>query len=89
VVWLLTSGAAVALVSATLPQVVASPLLAAGAAGLLSQMAALATFVTPPLWLPMLARGEAGAFVMIVAAAWVAALLLLPRTKVAAPSTPA
>jgi hypothetical protein len=42
-------------------------------------MAALATFVTPPLWLPMLARGQAGAFVLIVAAAWIAALLLLPR----------
>jgi predicted MFS family arabinose efflux permease len=89
VAWLLTSGAAVALVSATLPQVVASPLQAAGAAGLLSQMAALATFVTPPLWLPMLARGEAGAFVLIIAAAWALALALLPRVRSAGASATA
>jgi predicted MFS family arabinose efflux permease len=78
--WLVTSGAATAVVTASLPRVVASPLQAAGAAGLLSQMAALATFVTPPLWLPMLARGQSGAFVLIVATAWIAALALLPRT---------
>lgn len=77
--WLVTSGAATAVVTASLPRVVASPLQAAGAAGLLSQMAALATFVTPPLWLPMLARGESAAFVLIVAGAWLAALALLPR----------
>jgi predicted MFS family arabinose efflux permease len=80
VAWLVTSGAATAVVTASLPRVVANPMQAAGAAGLLSQMAALATFVTPPLWLPMLARGQSGAFVVIVGAAWIAALLLLPRS---------
>ncbi len=85
VVWLVTSGAATAVVVAALPRVVASPAQAAGAAGLLSQMAALATFVTPPLWLPMLARGQTGGFVVIVASCWVLALCLLPRG--ARPST--
>jgi hypothetical protein len=84
--WLVTSGAATAVVTASLPRVVASPLQAAGAAGLLSQMAALATFVTPPLWLPMLARGQSAAFVVIVAAAWIAALALLPRGARIAPA---
>ena len=78
-VWLVASGAATAVVAATLPRVVASPAQAAGAAGLLSQMAALATFITPPLWLPMLARGQTGGFVLIIASCWVLALLLLPR----------
>lgn len=82
--WLVASGAGTAIVTATLPRVVASPMQAAAAAGLLSQMSALAAFITPPLWLPMLARGRSGAFVIIVAAAWVAALLLLPRGRVAA-----
>ncbi|MET0293307.1 MAG: MFS transporter [Steroidobacteraceae bacterium] len=77
--WLLTSGAATAVVAAALPRVVASPAQAAGAAGLLSQMAALATFITPPLWLPMLARGQVRGFVVIVIVAWVLALLLLPK----------
>jgi len=85
--WLVTSGAATAIVTATLPRVVASPMQAAAATGLLSQMAALATFVTPPLWLPLLARGQSGAFVVIVAAAWLAALLLLPPARPALPST--
>lgn len=85
--WLVTSGAATAIVTATLPRVVASPMQAAAAAGLLSQMAALATFVTPPLWLPLLARGQSGAFVVIVSGAWLAALLLLPRGRPAPPST--
>jgi len=88
--WLVLSGASMAVVTAALPRVVASPMQAAGAAGLLSQMAALATFVTPPLWLPMLARGQSGAFVVIVALAWLAALLLLPRggAPLARPATP-
>lgn len=78
VLWLVTSGAATAIVAAALPHVVASPSQAAGAAGLLSQMAAVATFVTPPLWLAMLADGHTTGFVVVIAAAWLAALLLLP-----------
>jgi MFS family permease len=77
--WLVTSGAATAVVTASLPRVLAHPGQGAAAAGLLSQMAALATFVTPPLWLPMLERGGSAGFVVIVAVAWVVALLLLPR----------
>jgi MFS family permease len=86
--WLVLSGAALAVVTAALPRVVTSPLQAAAAAGLQSQMAALATFITPPLWLPMLARGQSGAFVLIVAMAWVAALLLLPRGRSAPAAAP-
>lgn len=79
--WLVCSGVSIAVVTAALPRVVASPTQGAAAAGLLSQMAALTTFVTPLLWLPMLERGQAGGFVVIIAAAWVAALLLLPPAK--------
>lgn len=82
VAWLVTSGAATAVVTAALPQVVANPAQGAAAAGLLSQMAALATFITPPLWLRALETGRASAFMAIVCVAWVAAFLLLPRRPV-------
>jgi predicted MFS family arabinose efflux permease len=79
VAWLVTSGAATAVVTAALPQVVANPAQGAAAAGLLSQMAALATFITPPLWLRALETGRASAFMAIVCVAWIAALVLLPK----------
>lgn len=77
-VWLLTSGAATAVVTSSLPRVLSDPSQGAAAAGLLSQVAALTTFVTPQLWLPLLAAGLWQGFVGIAILSWGAALLLLP-----------
>ena len=80
VIWLLTSGASIAVVTSVLPRVIRNPAQGAAAAGLLSQVAALTTFVTPQLWVGVLGMG-AGAwqgFLAIVAVGWAAALLLLP-----------
>lgn len=85
VLWLLSQGAAIAVVTAALPRVVANPLQGAAAAGLLSQLAALVTFVTPLVWQPFLLSGRWPGFLALVAAAAVAALLLFPRRGPAAP----
>ena len=80
VIWLFVSGAATAVVTSSLPRVIANPTQGAAAAGLLSQVAALTTFVTPQLWILMLGSG-AGAwawFLAIIAACWLLALWLLP-----------
>jgi MFS family permease len=81
VVWLMTQGAAIAVVTSALPRVVADPLQGAAAAGLLSQIAALTTFVTPLLWQPILQSGTWILFLAVVAVSAVSALLLLPRRK--------
>jgi len=77
--WMLAQGAAIAAVTAALPHVVANPMQGAAAAGLLSQLAALVTFVTPLLWQPFLHSGQWPGFVVLVLAASVAACLLFPR----------
>jgi hypothetical protein len=46
---------------------------------LLSQLAAMVTFVTPLVWQPLLQRDLWQGFVAVSAAAAVAALLLFPR----------
>jgi hypothetical protein len=77
--WMLVQGAAIAAVTAALPHVVANPMQGAAAAGLLSQLAALVTFVTPLLWQPFLHRGQWPGFVGLVFVASLAACLLFPR----------
>ena len=77
-VWLLSSGAATAVVTSSLPRVLSNPAQGASAAGLLSQVAALTTFVTPQVWLPLLVAGYWPGFLAIVVIAWAAALALLP-----------
>ncbi|HMA11696.1 MAG TPA: MFS transporter, partial [Steroidobacteraceae bacterium] len=77
--WQFESGAAIAVVVAGLPRVVRDARQGAAAAGLLSQVAALITFVTPLIWSPILASGQWLLFVMVVAIAAVLALLLFPR----------
>lgn len=81
--WMLVQGAAIAVVTAALPRVVANPLQGAAAAGLLSQLAALVTFVTPLLWQPVLRSGRWPGFLVIVGLAAAAAWVLFPRRKVA------
>jgi hypothetical protein len=79
--WMLVQGAAIAVIMAALPRVVANPLQGAGAAGLLSQIAALITFVTPLVWQPILQARAWPAFVAVVAVAATAAWLLFPRRR--------
>jgi MFS family permease len=83
VVWLLASGAATAVVTSALPRVVRDPAQGAAAAGLLSQVAALTTFVTPQLWVGVLGLGAVAwqGFLVIIALGWAAALLLLPAGR--------
>jgi predicted MFS family arabinose efflux permease len=82
--WMVVQGAIIAVVTAALPRVVADPRQGAAAAGLLSQIAALVTLVTPFIWQPLLqaAHVSAGAwtgFVIVVAVAAVAAWVAFPR----------
>ena len=76
--WQLMAGAAIAVVTSGLPRVVADPRQGAAAAGLLSQIAALITFVTPLIWSPILASGWWPGFVAVVFVAAVCAALLFP-----------
>jgi MFS family permease len=77
--WMLCQGAAIAVVMAALPRVVADPMQGAAAAGLLSQLAALVTFATPLVWQPILQARAWPGFIAVVAVAAAAALLLFPR----------
>ncbi len=77
--WMLVQGALIAVVTAGLPRVVADPRQGAAAAGLLSQLAALTAFVTPLVWQPILQSGRWPGFIVVTAAATVAAWLLFPR----------
>jgi MFS family permease len=77
--WQLISGAAIAVVTSGLPRVVANPAQGAAAAGLLSQIAALTTFVTPLIWRPILGSGQWPLFIVVVAVAATLAVLLFPR----------
>jgi predicted MFS family arabinose efflux permease len=77
--WMLVQGASIAVIMAALPRVVANPMQGAGAAGLLSQIAALITFVTPLVWQPILHARAWPAFIAVVAVAATGAWLLFPR----------
>lgn len=80
--WLMTQGAAIAVVMSALPRVVVDPAQGAAAAGLLSQLAALVTFVTPLVWQPILHSGRWPWFVVVVAASAATAWWLFPRRTV-------
>jgi MFS family permease len=85
VAWLAIQGAAIAVVTSGLARVVADPLQGAAAAGLLSQVAALTTFVTPLIWRPILHDGKWMLFVAVVAVSATLALVLFPRRNAAGP----
>ncbi|MFO7276703.1 MAG: MFS transporter [Pseudomonadota bacterium] len=68
-VWFFTSGAAMALLMASLP-VVAEPQRRGAAAALCNQTGALAVFVNPPLWLSVAAGGGWVPLVALQAAGW-------------------
>lgn len=77
--WLLSIGGAMTVVITTLPEVVRNPAQGAAAAGLLSQIAAIITFITPPIWLPLLGHGNWWIFCVLVLGSWVLTWGLLPR----------
>jgi MFS family permease len=83
VVWMMLSGAAIAIVTSALPRVVRDATQGAAAAGLLSQLAALTTFATPQIWLPILNSGNWPLFIVVVAVGAIAGLLLFPRARAA------
>jgi MFS family permease len=77
VLWLICTGAAMAVLASLLPKV-AGPEHRASTAGLLSQTGALTTFVTSPLWLAVLALNQWLALFMIILVGWGISTLLLP-----------
>jgi hypothetical protein len=74
-VWLAATGAATASVLAVLPMVVQSPQKGASAAGLISQTSALVTFVTPPIWLPIVANDRWELLIGLVIFGWLCSLV--------------
>ncbi len=78
VIWLVCTGAAMAVLASLLPKV-AGPEHRASTAGLLSQTGALTTFITSPLWLAVLALGQWLYLFLIILIGWVVSTLLLPR----------
>lgn len=88
VTFMLAQGALVAVVTAALPRVVASPAQGAAAAGMLSQLAAIVTFVTPLIWQPMLQRGQWTGFVLVTMVAAALAWLLFPPSQLTRAPSP-
>jgi predicted MFS family arabinose efflux permease len=75
--WSLCTGAALAVVASLLPRVVSAEH-RASAAGLLSQIGAITTFITPAIWLPTLGLNEWWALVAIIFVGWAVTAVLLP-----------
>jgi predicted MFS family arabinose efflux permease len=74
--WYLCSGASVATLMATLP-LIAEPARRGAAAALLNQAAALATFVSPPIWLAYAAGTVWTPFSLLLAIGWGGGVLAL------------
>ena len=77
VIWLICTGAAMAVLASLLPKV-AGPEHRASTAGLLSQTGALTTFITSPLWLAVLALDQWLALFLIILTGWGISAVLLP-----------
>lgn len=77
-VWLVASGAGASVVLAALPTVVASAEKGAAAAGLLSQIAATTSIITPVIFLMIEARGQWGFLIGLVVLGWMASVLIIP-----------
>ncbi len=74
--WFVATGAAMAVAISTLP-VLAEPERRGAAAALLNQAGALATFVSPPLWLALAAGGDWKPLVGLLAIGWTLTLICL------------
>lgn len=77
IIWLVCTGAAMAVLASLLPRV-AAPEHRASTAGLLSQTGALTTFITSPLWLAVMSLNQWLALFMIILTGWAVSTLLLP-----------
>ena len=77
-VWLVASGAGASVVLAALPTVVASAQNGAAAAGLLSQVAAATSIVTPIIFLMIEAHGRWGLLAGLVVLGWMGSALIIP-----------
>lgn len=76
-VWLVASGAGASVVLAALPTV-ASPEKSAAAAGLLSQIAAATSIITPMIFLTIEAHGHWGLLAALVILGWMASTWIIP-----------
>ena len=76
--WLLTTGGGAAIMYALLPHVVRDPSRAAATSGLVAQVMAVATFMTPAIYLTLLAKGNWMTLAGLVLAGWLASLMILP-----------
>ena len=76
--WLLTTGGGTAIMYALLPHVVPDRSRAAATSGLVAQVMAVATFMTPAIYLTLLARGNWMPLAGLVLAGWLASLMFLP-----------
>jgi len=79
--WLLTTGGAVAVIMSLLPHVVRDPRRGAAASGLLAQVMAVGTFLAPAVFFSVLAKGNWVGFVALVLAGWLLSLVFLPAWK--------
>jgi MFS family permease len=77
-VWLLTTGAAVAIIMSLLPHVVRDPQRGAAASGLLAQVMALGTLITPAIFFSILSEGNWMYFAAIIIGGWIISVLALP-----------
>jgi len=77
-VWLPCTGAAVAVLMALLPKVTRDPARGGAAMGLVGQVMAIGNFVTPPIYLALLPKGNWLDFVALVLAGWLLSLAFLP-----------
>ena len=80
-VWLVASGAGASAVLAVLPTVLASPERGAAAAGLLSQIAAATSIITPIIFLMIETRGQWGFLAGLVVLGWMASALIIPTAE--------
>jgi len=77
-VWLLTTGGAVAIIMSLLPHVVRDPQRGAAASGLLAQVMAFGTLVTPAIFFSMLSKGNWIYFAAVVVGGWIISAIALP-----------
>lgn len=87
VMWLLCGGASMAVLLTLLPEVVQHPRQGASAAGLLSQVSAVTTFITAPVWLPTEAAGLWWLLCLFMLAGAALAWRLMPTAR-PAPGVP-
>lgn len=80
-IWLPCTGAAVAVLMALVPRVVRDPTRGGATMGLIGQVMAIGNFVTPPIYLGLLPKGNWLDFVALVLAGWILSLAFLPAWK--------